>query len=330
MTTEQTSIWAAVHRLSHELAADVAQACALAHARYVPWRGESQPAGDPPSLLVAGLSAGERRVPEDVLELATRSYPGLSLLLLCSEPLVRPAMALQNGRITLLARPFTPGKLASRIRALTATRAGTPLRADRPPDASVALEERVAPHFWVASLAAPGADDAPLSPPWLSAESGEGLTAILSPPDRLPLDDTQLQRALAAARANDGEQERVFAEALGPDAALLHLSADAREWTLYWPRPDWGLWLFSPLRLPPLCDLSSTRAETAALFRFPAAGGDLLLAASGPLPEGQHGALGLAPELAAALEDGGPAALDWLTQRAAGAGAFSGVLVEVR
>src|SRR3954470_9448339 len=91
-------------------------------ARVVPWQAEEElDASVLPSLLVSGLPAGVRIVPNDVAHLLTHVFPRMPLLLLCSEPLVRSTMTAQAGRVALVGPPLSPSKIAARLRMLLAS-----------------------------------------------------------------------------------------------------------------------------------------------------------------------------------------------------------------
>src|SRR6266540_3027667 len=94
-------------------------ACARAHARLWVW-GSPAEAETWPSVVVAALSAGSRQIPDSIIDVADRRYPGTQLLLLCDEPLVRPTLTLQQGRITLVEPPATVERMTSRLRLLLA------------------------------------------------------------------------------------------------------------------------------------------------------------------------------------------------------------------
>src|SRR5262245_15044422 len=69
-----------------------------------------------PSLILAALPAGERTIPAEVADAVDAGFPAAPLLLLCDEPLVRPTVSLQQGRVTLLGHPLTREKISGRIR----------------------------------------------------------------------------------------------------------------------------------------------------------------------------------------------------------------------
>src|SRR5262249_16926243 len=95
----------------------VTDACAHVRARVCSWKsGVDLEAW--PSVLVAGLDAGARPVPDAFLEIDTRRFRGPQVLLVCEERLVRPPVPLQQGRLTLVEPPVTVSRMVGRIRLL--------------------------------------------------------------------------------------------------------------------------------------------------------------------------------------------------------------------
>ena len=113
----------AKHHVGEALSPVVQKACDLAHIQSVAWSGKPElPAGARPALVISMLPSGERVIAEDLVGLMTRVQPGLPLLMLCSDELVRPTVSLQNGRVTLLGPPHTEERVAARLRILLADR----------------------------------------------------------------------------------------------------------------------------------------------------------------------------------------------------------------
>ncbi len=315
----------------------VAEACARVHAQVHVWEGGPAPRLLP-SLVVAALPAGMRQIPAPILELADHRFPGTPVLLACDEPLTRPTITLQAGRLTLVEPPLTLARMVSRLRLLLAEAPGdvgtaTPL----PPPAPGACEcrEYRQPRWWAAELACNGRPaDHGAVPPSSSLALDQGLTAVLAPRDTRVAPGA-LERALdivrhGAHRADDGA---ALERALGRDIGLLHLTSDADGWIIYWPCYDRPLWLFSPLRLPRWSDLAHTCSSS--LWHMPAASGDVVAALSSRALFGgtTAGSASLPPptEASSAMLDGGPALLDLLQMRLGAAPRpFSCVLAEVR
>jgi hypothetical protein len=298
----------ATHRLEPSRAADVGSACRRAGAEPVEWQPS---AGDPPgvpALVIAGLRPGERRIPPDLVTLATQTRPGLRLLLLCAEPLIRPTLTLQGGQITLLGPPFTAERVYSRVRVLLAD----------------GEREHLRDHWWLAPLGAS-----------VSQSHATGMTAVLAEGGVKPIDESEATRLVEILRNDEPEKQRekTLTKALG-GAGLVHLSPGAQQWTFFWPAKDGLLWLSSPLRLPGWYDVSQAmRKASSRLFSMPASGGDVVTALAGTLPSPlKKMAVGLLePELAGALADGGPAILDQLDRHLRDSGkTYSGMIAEVR
>src|SRR5258706_759988 len=110
-----------------------------------------------PSLLIAGLPSGVRRIPSELVQLLNHDFPRVPMLLLCQEPLARPTMTSHGGRIALLGAPHSSSLVVSRIRMLT--------------DLSAGLRAR----YW---LGAPRCG-ASAAEPLIHERPGAGLTAIL-------------------------------------------------------------------------------------------------------------------------------------------------------
>jgi hypothetical protein len=324
------AVLVAVHRIPEPLVADVARACVQAQALYLSWSGDDHlPAmSQAASLLIAGLAPGEREIPEDIVRLMTRAIPGLPVLLLCNEPLTRPSVTLQSGRVTLLGPPFSRTRIYSRLRVLLADR-GAPAEsvvagAARP----VVTCERQRTQWWVAALDAwgPGAGLTPGAPVHIHQSTAKGLTAVLPAQDSAPLPG--IERVVEAVRKSepDGEKEAALAELLGTGVGVVHLSPAAREWLFYWPSPGWPLLIHSSTRLPPRFDLRATieRLESWVL-RMAAAPGDLVVGTTRS-PPGV-----MTDTMWDAMADGGPVLLDLFTQTLrAKPASMCGVLVEVR
>ncbi len=304
------------HRLPEAQLAEVKAAVVASRAAPSVWSG-GQALGAPAGtrLVIAGLEPGERRVPDDLVELLTQRLPDAKLLLLSREPMVRHCISVQGGRVMLLAPPLSAQILSSRIRMI--------LAAERLEDAASFTEgpdmrrELAGPHFWVGTVgrAAPGGARAQ---PVLSLGEAEGITAILPTVPDLRLLDEELTQIRDVLRRSDAEPEpRALLEAVGPRAGILQLNAAGDDLFCYWPDPGLPLYIHSFQRLPELFALSRTVEQTGQpLFRLAVSPGDILIACTGPQWSSQPGA-GLAVERAAldaALAAGGPAVASVLAQ----------------
>ena len=318
----------ASHRMPEALLGDIVAACEKANVRRFLWTGDAtgsaSPAtqlvswlaatgAPPPALLVAWLAAGERRVPDDIVELMTRSMPTISLLLLCEEPLVRPSVTIQSGRVTLLSTPLNTGRIAARIRALTAnavSATGTLVGTGRGDSVqgSVRTRERQHSNGWVGSVAC--SDDGTGGMPLVLQGMNEGLTALLRIDSGAPaMGEAEASRIADAMRREepDDDKERTLRDMLGGSYGALHLAPDGEDWIFYWPAgPEVPLKIMSPTRLPNAYNLSRALGRSGSLMmRVGAASGDVVVALSTTS--------GAEDELSIALGEGGPAVLDVLT-----------------
>jgi hypothetical protein len=307
--------------------ATVGEACARLGAGVHVWSGPRAP--EPPgapALIVAALDAGARQLPDELVELADRRFPGTELLLLCNEPLVRPTLTLQHGRLTLMAPPATVERTASRIRLLLTLDDVAPHAAPEP--GAVRGRELRRAGWWAADLAAAGRDgDAAPVRPWIGCD--RGLTTLLAD-GGLPDGAAEEAAALLGQHGGDDDERRAgLARLLGDRAGVVHLSADGPSWLVYWPCARRPLWLFSTQRLPRWSDLG--RHGDAGLWRIPAVAGDVIAGLSSAEGFADGGAALPATEVSAAMLDGGPALLALFEARLAAAPRpFSCVLAEVR
>ncbi len=325
-STTDEPVLVAVHRIEFDLLRDVQDACSKARARYVPWTGE---VGLPtlrktPSVLVTGLRVGERRIPDDVLDLATNAYPDLSLLVLCREPLLRPTMSLNNGRITLVSPPLTSPRVASALRSLLSDRSVGYASTDTAPGlvggrAPVAVRRYRRADCWVGALASGVAEGAPSRLPLVRHTRTDGLTVLLPRPGVTA--EPMLEAVATSLRhdKNEVDRTRLLEEILGDCVAAIHLNASADEWTVYWPHVDWPLVLASPLRLPNVWNMSRTIERSGkTCLRVHAAHCDVFAALTGRLPDpsaNDDDADPVVASLLPALTEGGAAFVDFLERR---------------
>jgi hypothetical protein len=283
---------------------------------------ESSP-GQRPALIISALSTGERRISDDLVVLMTQRYPGLPLLMLCTDELVRPTVSLQDGRVTLLGPQLTVERIAARVRILVAdqradsTQGGGTLNYGEAADPHFVSHEHTNRHAYFAFAASSGAQGrAEEFVPVVQAADGQGITALLNVAQPLPA--AALARATEALEGDeeDDDKERLLVESLGSTAALVALGRNG-EWQFHWPAAPSTLLLASPLRLPRVWNYSNSLGRTESTFlRAPSAAGDVLFALWG---------MGWPTESATAQEDearlmeaalaGGPKVLDLLAER---------------
>jgi hypothetical protein len=336
------SVLVAEHRLDRRLAREVAEACELLHADYVPLAEHARldAAREAPLLLVAGLPRGKREIAPDLMDVCTRTYPGLPVLLLCEDQLVQPTVTLKDGRIVMVGPPLTRQRIESRLRLMREERH---LRAHEGPasvtsipdgEQAVWSRERTRADAWLAWLAcrsslAPAGETHKLP---LVAQGARSITCVLPcSPVRVP-GEAELQLAVAALAGDKsvGERRLRLEVALGQETGVVHLDTRAEEWTLYWPRRDYPLWLHSNERLPEWSDLAALTPRSP-MHVYRAFAGDLVVGLTRPPPGWDPTAERDAAELARVMGEGGPALLAHLEERLNDAPiAFAGVLLEAR
>jgi hypothetical protein len=334
---QRRGVIVATSGLDGELATAVSEACARATALALPWAGEPGapplPAGiaGEPLAVLAALAPGERQIPERLLRLLTRERPGASLLLLSRESLVRPTVTLQNGRVTLMEPPFSPRRIASRLRMLLSHPGAegddgerTSVVGSADDDCLMTLHEHQRPTYWVGALGRSGGpgSERTLCPPALLEES-RGITIFIRASAEAP--PAQQLTDAAELLLTGGEPEVLGARLhglLGDHAGVLHLPARGEEWLVYWPGVGGRLWLFSPQRLPPCWDLAAAAVESpGSCLRVPAGGGDVVMVLPAGSIEGVDGAAGPGvageppADLGEAAADGGPALLEAIEAR---------------
>lgn len=329
----------AERQVSPQLQAVVQKACELARIRAVGWHGESNLAvGSRPALVISALPAGERMIGDELVRLMTRVQPGMSLLMLCSDELIRPTVSLQGGRVTLLGPPLTEERVAARLRILLADKRSESSVDTMPygvvePGTHVFVHEQSTQraYFAVASTGATEPVSANTFAPLLDV-TDERVSALLSVSGLV--DDALMGKAVAVVLSEDRdeEKEKSLLTRLGPDGALVNFSGN--DWSFYWPAPSSGLFLASSLRLPQVWSFAHSLGRTGASFlRAQAASGDVLVALWGapwPVREGVARRDDEARLLEAALS-GGPQMLDLLVERLEQAAVpVSGLVVEVR
>jgi hypothetical protein len=314
-------------------------ACARLRAGMQVWNPGAPLAADTrPAVVVGALAAGTRRIPDEIIELADRRFPGTQVLLVCDEPLIRPTLTLQHGRLTLIEPPATVERMTSRIRMLLADEPDEQrshprvVRLEPGAPGSVASQEFRRGPWWAAQLAC-HAGDADASAARTCLALDHGLTVVLTPP-WTSVDDETIERALELL-ARDPDAEDLgdqLEDALGPEVGLVHFTDERQSWLVYWPCHGRPLWLFSTERLPRWSDLA--RGGDSTLLRLPAVAGDVIAALSSGTVFAESGPVAsLLPstEVSAAMLDGGPALLGLFESRlAVSPRSFSCVFAEVR
>ncbi len=303
----------------HSLAA---QACEQARVELSPWRRavSRTPGREWPTLAIAGLASGVRRLAPDLNALLTEEYPRLPLLLLCEEGLVRPTVVSHGGRLVLLGSPLSRSRVSSRIKMLAANADhGGPPRWSELSSADCQIRDRLESRYWVGVLQrGPGSNS-----PAFDTGKRSALIALL------PLGQEPASGELLASVARElggtaspPRKEAALAELLGNRYAAIYLPVSATEWSIYLPCSPLCLRLCSPQRLPRIWDQGGS-VTRPTLFTTTAASGDLLILSDAAQQT-------LWPEDTTDAWDGGPALLGSLGAReAADKQPFSVVLVEI-
>jgi hypothetical protein len=296
--------------------ASIESACTAARARCVDWSADrALPPGLKPALVVSTLPLGERRIPDEIVRLMTHDHPGLPLLLLCTDELIRPTVSLQEGRVTLLGPPMTAERIGARIRILLAdistdSSIGTlPFGLGAQP--SLLVREQSNSRFYFGFTATAAADGAQFVAPLVEQVEGGALTVYLNVD--APLSPGQLTRAASVLNSDEGDdaKEEVLLDSIGPAGAVVHCSASS-EWLVHWPASTAGLFVASAARLPQFWNVSNSLGRTdSTCWRLQGLTGDVLIALWGtPWP----GSVVDEPRLLDAALAGGPRVLDLLVE----------------
>lgn len=332
----------AAAQLEDAMRRQVAEACEHARVRPVFWGPKGPESGgmpESPALLIAPLPFGQRAIPEDVAVLASQTFQALPVLLLCGEPLVRHSVSLQGGRVTLLGEPLTREKISARIRTAVAGVAAAGAESDEvdvEEERLVRVREVRGREWWAGALAR-DPERGRRSPdhalmPTIAKLNRHGIAGVVPLDLSAPPSTSGLQEALATLAAGSAV-DRAFAgleSSIGTKGAAAWFSPAAGQWSLYTPRPDVEMWLYSPLRLPSVWRIASG-SDSSAWRVLPAESGDVVLVAFGGASELLPAADLRKGELATAAEGGGPALLDHLEARlSAREGEGSVLIVELR
>jgi hypothetical protein len=242
------------------------------------------------AVVVGTLPAGARAIPREVVDALSRAKSDATLLLLASEPLVRPAVTLEQGRVVVVGSSAS----STRIRGIL----------------QMVASDEPTRTLWRPALST-FAWSAHARPVRCSNDAG-GLFALVPFGQDAPDEVSAEVRSAIASSDIDSVASRLQRE-----AGLICMMPSTSEWGVYWPRVDRQAWLHSDGRLPNVMDLRQAAAHAERHFvRFAARPGDVALLLCDPLHRSS--------EVALALADGGPAVLDRLE------GSALGLVVEVR
>ena len=246
----------AVRRIAPGLLAEARAACSALAIPTEDWGGGIP--RHPPRVVITSLEIGDRRIPEDVCGLLDAT-PGVRAIVCASEPLIKPRIDLADGRVTLLSAPIDRSRLVAVLR--NALDLGTPTST---PDATRRFEV-LRRAYWVAWTR--GAEAVPLH-----LDESTGTTVMFG--------NGEVKDA-ARVIASDLDDTRLSAELsgmLGLEQAVVHLSADAAEWRVYWPHREAPLWLCSPHRMPARWQLHTTLSNNQRFLRVSGFPGDQFIA----------------------------------------------------
>ncbi len=263
MTTTDDAVVVATCHLDEPTVRQVAMACDRLRARYVPWSEDDLPSLTlAPWLVVAGLPAGKRRVPDPLMKLCTETHPGTPLLMLCQEKLVSPTVSLHGGQILLVGPPLSATRIHSRIAAIRSEHSA----ADQPPSVVTAVDdpsnrvwtrERLHADLWLASFGCrgPGPGGGATYQPVLIS-TAEGAIALIPQRTNVTISEGTRQVIADLARAPAPCLERIQRlSAAAPELAIVTFDRVAEEWGISWPQPTMPLWMHAEQRLPSLWNL---------------------------------------------------------------------------
>jgi hypothetical protein len=232
---------------------------------------------DEPAVIVAGLPAGERRVPVVAAECLAAAPAATPLVLLCQEPLVRGHVVLDAGRIHLFAPPHDSSRLQQRLQHVIDGR--PPATADRAPFRSEfsRLVERWAADYWCCVLSAapdPGPDA--VGQLLLIEKRPDGCFAVF-PTEASRKRPQPLIDLLERLLLGDDRSMCLWLAELSGKGVVVAYDTESRELVADLPADDeCAAWLLSAQRLPNCSQLPVGRPTC-----LPANAGDILLVAVG-------------------------------------------------
>lgn len=230
-----------------------------------------------PSAIVAGLPAGERRVPMDAAESLAAAPAATPLVLLCQEQLVRGHVVLEAGRIHLFAPPHDSEHLQQRLQHVIEGR--PPATADRAPFRSdlSRLVERWSSDYWCCVVSAappPGPDE--VGQLLLVEKRPDGCFAVF-PTESTRQHPQPLIDLLERLLLGDDRSMCQWLADLSGKGAVVAYDTESRELIVDLPPEDeCAAWLLSGQRLPNCSQLPAGRPTC-----LPAHSGDILLVAIG-------------------------------------------------
>jgi hypothetical protein len=266
--------------------------------------------GDASYLIVAGLPNGARAIQPSVAQLAD-AHADSRVVLLSSEPLVRPFVSLANGRIALLAQPHTAVGLARSLRQVL-LREGQEqtifetAKGIEGPNTRVLAHSATVGRFWFGTLSSVRTQADMRVGPAHSSRGKSGVAMGFSLDPEVPVPGDLLQQF--ADRRDDTStpiEKRITSQKPVPkDYWLAYLDRDRGVWHVYSHGEGGEAWLLSPLRMPSAFYLSRVlRHRTSRYWCREAMVGDVLVIANGtPATEPVHVQTALAQSGAAYFE----------------------------
>jgi len=292
------------------------RAAELAHLAMRTWEPRV-PGTERPDVILAGITHGARKLPDDLVQLADETYPGTPVLLVSQEPLVQPVVMLQGGRLCLLGPPHSVESFVTQLGVALSwrEREAETRRIVAPPTPVVAPERVVRrqdhrhEHSWASFIAPVEAGAA-----HVELNLDQGFTAVLATASerQRPFTRDLLPTLDAWQDQPDSDQlRRALADRSGAWAAMVHLDAAAQRWLLISTAQRWPLVLCSPQRLPGWWSFTGDD-EDDHLHVIDAEPDDVVLIAA-PLPQDPAFA---ASALEAVANRGGEALATYLVEQA--------------
>lgn len=293
-----------VQRTSPKLIAEIRAACKALNLDIEEWMGGIP--RTPPQLVMTALEPGERRLPDDLCQLIEAS-PGVRAIVFASEPLVKPRITLNQGRVVILAPPV------DRVRLIAVARSalGTDERMSPRTEAAFRFEI-LRRQYWVSW--ARGAEGAKIT-----LDEQTGMTVSIG-----AATTGHLVARVHGEKSAEATRGAKLADRLKTDGAVVHLVDDASEWQIYWPRAS-PIWICSPQRLPTRWEATSSIVGAPSTWlKLAAFPGDQIIGLWGEVPEAALG------PIRAGMLEGGPETLAALALVVEAYPKLAGIVVELR
>jgi hypothetical protein len=229
-------------------------------------RGELTTMGanrDRADVVVGQLPPGARVVPGEIATAARESLAS-GVLLLASEPMIRPVTPVGSGNVVLVSPQRTHVLSALDILLGAPTSQGG--------------HQALLRHSW--SGWAVGSHELALDHYQTDAA---GATFVHAQGPRAKQSAALVATQMLGAAQTDARRSSLLREALGTDVQLVHLAPGGGTWLVHWTHNSTPLWLCSSLRMPARWSVSAALAASGAPFvRLSAFPGDLMISTSIP------------------------------------------------